>query len=161
MNRTTADRTDGTRHRTPVQTMSRVAAVVLLIIGVLGFIPGITANYGQLALMGDRSEAMLLGVLPVSILHNVLLLVFAAVLWWAARSVAAAKTTLLVLAVVNWLMALYGLLNERGTSPYWEPAGVGDNWFHLVLGLVLFAFGLVRGTKTVGRPRRAIHPGTA
>ena len=50
--------------------------VVFLLVGVLGFIPGITTNYGAMTFAGHESGAMLLGVFRVSVLHNIVHLLF-------------------------------------------------------------------------------------
>jgi len=47
-----------------------------LAVGILGFIPGITANYGSLGLAGHESEALLLGIFQVSVLHNIVHILF-------------------------------------------------------------------------------------
>jgi hypothetical protein len=144
----------GRDQHTPVQQAALVMAVVLGILGILGFVPGITADYGELAVTGIGSDAMLFGLLPVTVTHNILLLLFAAALLFAGRrSAGAAKVVLLVLALFNIACAAYGLINVRYESTLWEPAGAVDNWFHLVLGLVLFGLGLVRGPRNLGRRR--------
>jgi uncharacterized membrane protein YiaA len=56
--------TAGTGIRYPVQTAAAVVGVVFLLVGVLGFIPGITSSYDQLGLAGHQSGAMLLGLFP-------------------------------------------------------------------------------------------------
>jgi hypothetical protein len=50
--------------------------VVFLLVGVLGFIPVITTNYGAMTFAGHESGAMLLGVCRVSVLHNIVHLLF-------------------------------------------------------------------------------------
>lgn len=47
-----------------------MTAVVFLLVGILGFIPGVT-DYGGMTFAGHESTAMLLGVCHASILHNV------------------------------------------------------------------------------------------
>lgn len=42
-----------------------------LLVGILGFVPGITTPYGDLQLAGHGSSATSLGLLKVSDLHNV------------------------------------------------------------------------------------------
>jgi hypothetical protein len=141
-------------HATPVQKTARVAAIVLGLLGILGFIPGITAEYGQLEVTGIGADAILFGLLPVTITHNVLMLLFAAGIYAAAqRSAGATKATLIGLGLFNVACAAYGLINVRYGSTLWVPAGEVDNWFHLVLGAVLFALGLIRGPKYLD-PRR-------
>ncbi|HLU43103.1 MAG TPA: DUF4383 domain-containing protein, partial [Microthrixaceae bacterium] len=47
-----------------------LVGVVFLLVGVLGFIPGITTNYDAMEFAGHESGAELFGVFQVSILHN-------------------------------------------------------------------------------------------
>ena len=61
-----------------------MSAVVLLVLGVAGFVPGITADYGAPGITGEGPDARLFGLLPVSPMHNVLLLLFGGALWAAA-----------------------------------------------------------------------------
>lgn len=46
--------------------------LTFLVAGIAGFIPGITSDYDELKLAGTDSNAELLGILRVSILHLVL-----------------------------------------------------------------------------------------
>ena len=69
--------TVGTRH--PVQLAAMVVAAVFLLVGVLGFIPGATTEYDGMTFAGHESTAMLLGVFHVSILHNIVHLLFGVV----------------------------------------------------------------------------------
>src|SRR3712207_1289632 len=52
--------------RTTLQTLTLLFGVVFLLVGVLGFIPGITSNFDDIKFAGDESEAELLGVFQVS-----------------------------------------------------------------------------------------------
>ncbi|HEY0000746.1 MAG TPA: DUF4383 domain-containing protein, partial [Actinoplanes sp.] len=67
---------DSTTTRSPVRTAALVVAAVFLLVGVLGFIPGITTNYDTLQFASHHSEAKLLGLFQVSILHNIVHLLF-------------------------------------------------------------------------------------
>jgi hypothetical protein len=69
---TARDRRDATR----VQQFAGLAGLAFLLVGVLGFVPGITGHYDRLALAGHESGAALLGVFEVSILHNGVHLLF-------------------------------------------------------------------------------------
>ena len=56
---------------TPVQQAARLVGIVFLLVGIAGFIPGITTNlYDGLEFAGDGSEAELFGLFQVSILHK-------------------------------------------------------------------------------------------
>jgi Domain of unknown function (DUF4383) len=74
MSNTRADRAAPTR--TSVQKAALAVGVVFLAVGVAGFIPGVTTNYDTLALASHHSEALLLGLFQVSILHNIVHLLF-------------------------------------------------------------------------------------
>jgi hypothetical protein len=50
-----------TRHR-PAQRLSLFFGAVFLLVGVLGFVPGVTTNYGDMSFAGHDSGAKLLGV---------------------------------------------------------------------------------------------------
>jgi hypothetical protein len=50
-----------------VQKSAAIVGVVLLLVGVLGFIPGITTNFGDLSFAGHHSDARLFGLFQVSI----------------------------------------------------------------------------------------------
>ena len=58
--------------RTPVQNVARLVGVVFLLVGIAGFIPGITTNlYDGLEFAGNDGNAELLGIFEVSVLHNI------------------------------------------------------------------------------------------
>ena len=54
------------RDRTPVQTMAMLVAIVFLLVGILGFIPGITSNFSDITFAGNESDAKLLGIFQTS-----------------------------------------------------------------------------------------------
>ena len=58
--------------RTPVQNVAKLAGVVFLLVGIAGFIPGITTNlYDGLEFAGDGGNAKVIGLFEVSVLHNI------------------------------------------------------------------------------------------
>jgi len=65
-----------------------------------GFIPGITTHYSELKLGSHLSGAQLLGVFQVSILHNVVHLLFGAAGLVLARTPLAARNFLLYGGIV-------------------------------------------------------------
>jgi hypothetical protein len=70
--------TPRTTQGSPVQVAATLVGAVFLLVGVLGFIPGITTNYDGLEAAGHRSHAELLGIFQVSVLHNIVHLLFGA-----------------------------------------------------------------------------------
>ena len=71
-------RSRSTATGTPVQAAAALVGVAFLLVGVLGFIPGITADSGSMEAAGHESHAELLGIFQVSVLHNVVHLLFGA-----------------------------------------------------------------------------------
>jgi len=145
-------------HRTSAQIAAIVFGIVFLAIGVLGFIPGITTNYGALYFAGYGSEAVLLGLFQVSILHNVvhMLLGFAGL--WMARSNSSARTYLIGAGVLYLLLFIYGLIIPLNSAANFVPFNWADNWLHLVLAALMIILGFVLGSDrtrgTSGRPSR-------
>ncbi|MEU4674517.1 DUF4383 domain-containing protein [Amycolatopsis sp. NPDC023774] len=62
--------------RSSAQVAAGIVAVVFLLVGILGFIPGSTTDYHQMSFAGYDSTAMLFGVFMVSTLRNIVHLLF-------------------------------------------------------------------------------------
>ena len=52
---------------TDMQKVTLGMGAIFLVVGIFGFVPGITTNYQSMAFAGHDSEAMLLGYFQVSI----------------------------------------------------------------------------------------------
>ena len=126
--------------RTPAQNVARLLGIVFLLVGILGFVPGITTNlYDGLNFAGDGSEAELLGIFQVSVLHNIVHLLFGVAALALANTASGARTYLIgggALYLVLWLLGLIGGLD-------WVPANTADDWLHLVLGIAMIGAGVV------------------
>jgi len=140
--------------RTPVQTASLVFGLVFLIVGVLGFIPGITTDYGKMSFAEYHSGAMLFGIFQISVLHNLVHLAYGVVGVAAAKVLASARTYLIVGGMVYLALWLYGLFINGNSAANWLPMNTADNWLHFVLGLVMIGAVFLRppATATVDRP---------
>ncbi len=136
--------------RAPVQTVAMVVSAVFLLVGVLGFIPGVTTDYDTMQFAGHGSSAMLLGVFQVSILHNIVHLLFGIVGLAMARSAGGARLYLIGGGVIYLLLWIYGLIIDHGSAANFVPLNNADNWLHLGLGVGMIVLGLVLG----GRARR-------
>ncbi|MEO3891726.1 DUF4383 domain-containing protein [Nonomuraea sp. B5E05] len=139
--------------RSPVQLAALVVGLVFLLVGVLGFIPGITTDYGDLQFAGHQSEAMLLGIFQVSILHNIVHLLFGIAGVTLARSWPGARAYLIVGGIIYLVLWLYGLLIDQDSAANFVPLNTADNWLHLVLGVGMIALGvlLARDRAAVSR----------
>ncbi len=128
--------------RATIRTAAAVVGAVFLIVGILGFIPGVTTAYSTMTFLGHDSGAMLLGIFQVSILHNIVHLLFGAAGIVAARQ---ARTSYLYLVgggVIYLVLWLYGLVIDKDSSANFVPVNTADNWLHLVLGVVMILLGL-------------------
>jgi hypothetical protein len=125
--------------RTQAQTLAMLVAVTFVLVGVLGFIPGITTHYGDMSFAGEDSGAKLLGIFQVSILHNLVHLLFGVAGWYLAKTWSGARTYLLGGGVVYLALWILGIVNGAD----WIPANSADNWLHLVLGIGLLGLGFV------------------
>ncbi len=149
---------------TAAASMARKAALavasVFALVGILGFIPGITSSYEEMGLAGHGSEAMLLGIFQVSILHNVVHLLFAVGGFLLARTESGARNFLVGGGAVYLVLWLYGLVIGEESAANFVPVNSADNWLHLLLGVGMLALGLLlRGRTPVGRATpRTDHP---
>ena len=125
------------RDRTTVQTVTMLYGAVFLAVGILGFIPGITTDYGDLSFAGDGSEAKLLGIFQVSILHNIVHLLFGIAGIALARTFETARTYLLGAGLIYIVLFVYGLFVGNNDSPNFVPINNADDLLHLVLGIAL------------------------
>ncbi|TYB56953.1 DUF4383 domain-containing protein [Nonomuraea sp. PA05] len=135
--------------RSPVQLAALVIGVVFLVAGVLGFIPGITTDYGDLRFAGHGSGAHLLGVFQVSILHNIVHLLFGVAGVLLARSWSGARNFLIAGGAIYLLLWIYGMLVGHDSPANFVPLNAADNWLHLGLAAVMLALGLVLGRRPV------------
>jgi Domain of unknown function (DUF4383) len=119
--------------------------VVFLLVGILGFVPGITTNYDQLGGAGHTSMAMLLGVFQVSILHNIVHLLFGVAGLAMARTAGGAKSFLVWGGVIYAVLWIYGLVIDPTSSANFVPLNTADNWLHLLLAVGMIALGMLLG----------------
>ncbi|MEJ3748706.1 DUF4383 domain-containing protein [Actinomycetes bacterium KLBMP 9797] len=126
-----------------VSTIAAVTGVVFLLVGVLGFIPGITTNYGDMTFAGHDSGAKLLGVFQVSILHNIVHLLFGVAGLLMARTASGARAYLVGGGAIYAVIWLYGLIVDHDSGANFVPVNTADNWLHLVLAAGMIALGLL------------------
>jgi hypothetical protein len=151
-----------TRGDTPVRESSAarfaklIASVVgvgFLMVGILGFVPGITTDYDTLSFAEHHSEAKLLGLFQVSILHNVVHMLFGGAALYAATRARLVPPVMFGSAVIYALLTIYGVLVDHPSAANFVPVNSADNWLHLVLAIGLAGLGeLVR--------RRLVAEGT-
>jgi ABC-type transport system involved in multi-copper enzyme maturation permease subunit len=123
--------------RSLAQTLALVFGIVFLAVGVLGFIPGITTNVGDMKFAGNDSPSELLGLFQVSILHNIVHLLFGIAGIALSRTWENARTYLLASGVIYVVLFVYGILVSSGSDANFVPINGADDVLHAVLAVVL------------------------
>lgn len=131
--------------RNPLQLAALGVGAVFLLVGILGFIPGITTNYADMTFAGHDSEAKLLGLFQVNILHNIVHLLFGVVGLAAARAWEASRLFLIGGGAFYLVLWLYGLVIDLDTVANFVSLNTADNWLHLGLGIGMIGLGFALG----------------
>ncbi|MFL6087918.1 MAG: DUF4383 domain-containing protein [Mycobacterium sp.] len=113
-----------------------------IVIGVLGFIPGATTDYGLLEWSGHHSGARLFGVFAVSGLHNVVHLASGVVGIALARTYAASRAYFLGGGLVYLALWLHGMFMNQASSVNLLALNSADNWLHFGLGIGMVLLGV-------------------
>src|ERR687895_184837 len=148
------NRTGTNTEKHPIRTAAQVVGAVFVLVGILGFIPGITTNYDTMQFAGHESEAKLLGVFQVSILHNIVHLLFGVAGLAMARQLWTARLYLVGGGIIYLVLWLYGLLIDKDAGANFVPVNTADNWLHLGLAVGMVTLGLTlsrRGIRTAAR----------
>jgi hypothetical protein len=140
-------------YRTAIQKAAAAIGAVFLLVGILGFIPGVTSDFGQISGAGVASHAMLLGIFQVSVLHNLVHIAFGIAGLALARSMSMARTYLIGGGVIYLVLWLYGLIIDQNSGANFVPVNTADNWLHFALGAGMIAVGFVLGNRTTNTER--------
>lgn len=136
------------RNRPLISLAAVAVSVTFLLVGALGFVPGITTSYDDLSFAGPDSMAQLLGLFQVSVVHNLVHGLFGVVGLLMARSASGARAFLLGGGVVYLLLAVYGVVIDLDSAANFVPVDVADNVLHVVLGVGMLALGAVLGSRS-------------
>jgi hypothetical protein len=131
------------RDRSAAQSVAMLFGIVFLLVGILGFIPGITTNYDDLSFAGEDSNAKLLDIFQVSILHNIVHLLFGIAGLALARTAEGARTYLIGSGIIYLALWILGLVGGAD----WIPSNDADHWLHFALGVVLIGLGFLTGRE--------------
>lgn len=137
---------------TPVQKAALAVGIVFIFVGASGFIPGITTHDEQLRFLGSGSHALLAGVFQISVLQNIIYLVFGVGVLMA-RTESWSRGYLLGGGLLFGAMGVYGIAVHQRIAPNFVPFNPADTWLHVALFFGLLALGFlpptyVRRTRT-------------
>lgn len=127
--------------RTDVQNVGMGVGIVLLAVGVLGFIPGVTTQYSELRFLGPDSRAMFLGLFQVSMLLNVVQLAVGATGFAMSRNGMGARNFLMGFGLLYIIFSVYGLIVGVESAANFLSFNTTDNWTYLVLGVAMIGAG--------------------
>jgi len=138
--------------RSLAQVFAFVIGATFVLVGVLGFVPGIVRMFGDLSFKGPESDAQLLGLFDVSVVHNIVHLLFGVGLL-AARRAAWAVRYLLIGGIAYFAVFVYGLFVVDSTSSInFLPINTADNILHIVLSVTMIALGVIGAAALRRRP---------
>ncbi len=142
-----------------LRTVAKIVGATFLLVGILGFVPGITTDYDTMKFAGHESEAKLLGIFQVSILHNIVHLLFGIAGLAMSKNARSAATYLIGGGAIYLVLFLYGLfVADDHKAGNFVPLNSADNVLHLLLGIGMLALGLI-GKKRLDSEHGHGHSG--
>ena len=131
------------------RTFARIYGIVFLVVGIGGFIPGITQPHDHPDLAVEAASGLELGLFPVNVLHNLVHIAFGIWGLLAARGYPAARSYAKVVAIAYGLLTVLGLIPATNTTFGLVPIYGHDIWLHALLAGVAAYFGFVRHETAV------------
>ncbi|HEX4738373.1 MAG TPA: DUF4383 domain-containing protein [Allosphingosinicella sp.] len=128
------------------RTFAMIFGVVFLIVGVLGFIPGVTPM-GGMNMDADTQVKMTsmfgyeLKLFPVNVLHDIVHILFGIWGLLAARSLGNARMYFRGVAIIYAVLTVMGLIPALQTTFGLIPLYGKDVWLHALLAIVAAYFG--------------------
>jgi hypothetical protein len=96
---------------------------------------------------------MLLGLFQVSVLHNIVHLLFGVAGVALARTATGSRSYLLVGGAIYLVLWIYGLVVDQESAGNFVPLNGFDNWLHLLLGVGMIALALILTKSRTNRAR--------
>jgi hypothetical protein len=146
-------------NRSLAQTLALLFGLAFLAVGVLGFIPGVTTDLGDIEFAGKDSPSELFGIFQVSILHNIVHLLFGIAGIALSRTTPNALMYLLYAGVIYVVLFVYGLFVGSGDDANFIPINNADDWLHLVLAVgLLGSWFISKGEEEIVVSDRPVTP---
>jgi len=129
--------------------------IVLLLLGVLAFIPGVTTQYGDMT-FANGSGSMLFAVFQMSMLMNIINIVVGIIGVLMARTAATARDFTGGAGILYLLFWIYGLVtvNMSGGANFFA-FNVATVWLNFVLGIIMLGLCAVYMTRHHGGTARS------
>ena len=121
----------------PITLFARAVGGLLILLGVLGLVPGITADYDQLGFY--RTGAELFGLFATSVVSASVLILLGSTALAFSGSVRQAHKTVCWIGLTFLVVAVAGAGLMVNSPSDLKPVNAAANWLHLVLGVVVLA----------------------
>lgn len=133
-----------------LRTFARVFGVIFLLVGIVGFIPGITPPHSHPDVIFDAYLGLELGLFPVNLLHNLVHVAFGVWGLAAGLSYAASCVYFRSVAVIYALLAVIGLIAAANLHTTFGliPLYGNDVWLHALLAAAAAYFGFIHRDRT-------------
>lgn len=131
------------RFSSPVQVLAAFFGAAFIGAAVVGFVPGLTTDFGDLSFAGNDSHSEVLGILQVSVLHNLVHLLFGAVGIVLAMAWRGARAFLIGGGLVYGILGLYGFAVDKAGDANFVPTNSADDWLHIAFAVTMISGGLL------------------
>ena len=138
-----------------IRSFASLAGLVYLVIGIFGFLPGLThaPPAGAPHLTFETNYSYLFGLFPVNLLHNIFHIAIGVWGFLASSSLGASRTFACGVAILYGVLTLMGLFPGLNTTFGLLPLFGHDVWIHAGTALVAAYFGFA-ASPAVTRVRR-------
>ncbi|HEY9617228.1 MAG TPA: DUF4383 domain-containing protein [Microcoleaceae cyanobacterium] len=131
----------------PGQYFTLTIGIVFLLIGIMGFIPGIVqpphAAPEEVNLAITQGYGYLLGIFPINVLHNIVHLLIGGLGIFASISLGSARLYSGGLALFYGLLAIMGLFIPTQSTLGLIPIFGNDVWLHALTAAIACYFGFI------------------
>ena len=133
------------------RSFAQLIGPVFMLIGVLGFIPGLRSAppSGSPNLALEGGYGLLLGLFPINWIHNLVHLGIGAVGWNASRNTSSARHFARGLAIFYGALAVMGLIPVLNITFGLIPVYGHDIWLHAGTAALAAYFGFGQRTEAI------------
>ena len=132
-----------------IRKFALIFGAIYLLVGILGFIPGLSSNHDALhaahPVSVDTAHGLLLGLFPVNVMHNIVHMLLGIWGLLASRSITGSRLYAQGLAVVYGLLTILGVIPSEATKTMFGlvPIHGYDIILHAGSALIAAYFGFI------------------
>lgn len=132
-----------------IRKFALIFGAIYLLVGILGFIPGLSWNHDALhaahPVSVDMSHGLLLGLFPVNAMHNIVHMLIGIWGLLASKSITGSRTYAQGLAIIYGLLTILGAIPNEATKTLFGLAPIHgyDIILHAGTALIAAYFGFV------------------